>query len=63
MSVNGGDVFDAGDCSGADPDLLHAMVIVGYAPEYWICKNSWGDKGYVKFKRDRRMCDMKEFIG
>ena len=35
----------------------HAIILVGYGPEYWEGKNSWGadwgDQGFVKFTRSR----------
>ena len=35
----------------------HAVVIVGYTPDYWIVKNqwgsSWGMNGYIYITRDR----------
>jgi len=44
-------------CSN-NPD--HAMLVVGYTPEYWILKNSygahWGENGYVRIVRGQNMC-------
>ncbi|PNW80071.1 hypothetical protein CHLRE_08g376720v5 [Chlamydomonas reinhardtii] len=37
------DVFN-GTCSHQLADANHAVVIVGYTPEHWIIKNSWGTK-------------------
>lgn len=35
----------------------HAVLIVGYTPDYWIIKNSWGtafgESGYIRVTRDR----------
>lgn len=28
-------------CSSNDP-VDHAVLLVGYTPDYWIAKNSWG---------------------
>jgi len=32
----------------------HAVILVGYTPNYWIIRNSWGDergmKGYYHIK-------------
>ncbi|CAJ0940295.1 unnamed protein product [Ranitomeya imitator] len=56
-----------GDCS---PYPNHAVIIVGYGTEhdqksnedidYWIVRNSWGedwgDKGYVKMRRNVNVC-------
>uniref|UniRef100_A0AC34GUY5 Peptidase C1A papain C-terminal domain-containing protein n=1 Tax=Panagrolaimus sp. ES5 TaxID=591445 RepID=A0AC34GUY5_9BILA len=40
----------------------HAMVIVGYTPDYWIIKNSWGpdwgENGFVRVKRGQNYCHM-----
>uniref|UniRef100_A0A914R5P9 Uncharacterized protein n=1 Tax=Panagrolaimus davidi TaxID=227884 RepID=A0A914R5P9_9BILA len=40
----------------------HAVLIVGYTPEYWIAKNSWGDdwgeNGFFRFKRGQNFCGM-----
>lgn len=35
----------------------HAVLLVGYTPEYWIVKNQWGldwgENGYVRISRNR----------
>uniref|UniRef100_A0A914YF74 Uncharacterized protein n=1 Tax=Panagrolaimus superbus TaxID=310955 RepID=A0A914YF74_9BILA len=40
----------------------HGMIIVGYTPDYWIVKNSWGpdwgENGYVRIKRGQNFCSM-----
>lgn len=52
-----GGVFE-GECG---TDLDHAVLVIGYGStqedgEYWIVKNSWGtswgEKGYMRIKRD-----------
>ncbi|KAG2426519.1 hypothetical protein HXX76_011746 [Chlamydomonas incerta] len=44
-----------GTCSHQLGDANHAVVIVGYTPEHWIIKNSWGTKwgkgGFMRLKR------------
>ena len=40
------------------------MLLVGYTPDYWIIKNSWGpgwgENGYVRIKRGKLFCHMRE---
>lgn len=42
-------------CDGAFEKLNHEILVVGYAPEYYIIKNSWGsswgESGYIRFGR------------
>uniref|UniRef100_A0A914PTA3 Peptidase C1A papain C-terminal domain-containing protein n=1 Tax=Panagrolaimus davidi TaxID=227884 RepID=A0A914PTA3_9BILA len=44
----------------------HGMLLVGYTPEYWIAKNSWGPKwgenGYIRFVRGKNFCNMIQQI-
>lgn len=46
-------IFDG--CNLAQPDIDHAVVLVGYGPGYWLIRNSWsaawGEEGYIKLKR------------
>jgi hypothetical protein len=57
-----GGVFDVADCTTGTQGL-HEITIVGYTPTYWIVKNSWGttfgDQGYVYFKRGKNLCNMQ----
>ncbi len=50
-------IFDG--CNQTNPDIDHAVVLVGYGEEdgqkYWIVRNSWspswGEKGYIRLAR------------
>ncbi|KAA0038986.1 senescence-specific cysteine protease SAG39-like [Cucumis melo var. makuwa] len=40
------------------PKTDHEVVVVGYTPDYYILKNSWGDwgeDGYMKLSRDAKV--------
>lgn len=43
----------------------HAMLAVGYTPEYWILKNwwgtKWGEKGYMRIKRGSNLCGITNY--
>jgi len=58
-------VFQDNSCRNGEMDLDHCVLVVGYGTEsgkdYWIVKNSWGttwgDKGYIKMRRNyNNMC-------
>lgn len=42
------------ECKSTDP-INHAALLVGYTDDYWIVKNSWGEKwgenGYIRISR------------
>lgn len=46
-------------------DIDHAVVIVGYTPEYWIVKNSWGkewgEDGYFRIERNKNACGLATY--
>jgi cathepsin L len=52
-----GGIFDG--CNQVNPDIDHAVVLVGYGEEagkkYWIVRNSWspkwGEEGYIRIAR------------
>lgn len=39
-------------------ELNHGVLMVGYGPDYYLIKNSWGttwgEDGYIRMKRDRK---------
>jgi len=47
------------------PSLNHAVTVVGYTPEYWIVKNSWGvgwgEQGYIRLAMDQDVCGVALF--
>ena len=54
MHYKSGIFDDPHNCVNDMKHLNHAVVIVGYTPEYWIVRNSWGKNwgidGYAYFK-------------
>jgi cathepsin K len=50
-----GGIYDSDDCPRDEPN--HAVLLVGFRPEYWIVKNSWGagwgEGGYIFMNRSR----------
>ena len=59
-----GGILNPKSCGNTYFDLSHAIVLVGYGTEnnidYWIIKNSWGEKwgekGYVRLFRGNNVC-------
>jgi len=58
-------VFSDDTCKDTVDIGGHAVVIVGYTPDYWIVQNSWaatwGDGGFIKMKRGMNICGMNWF--
>ena len=58
ISADGWNYYSSGvfSCS-YDASRNHAVLLVGYAPDYWLIKNSWddywGEDGYIRITRDR----------
>jgi len=56
-------IFDESLCG---TDIDHAVAIVGYTPDYWIVKNSWGadwgEAGYFNLKRGVNACGLAEYV-
>ena len=50
-----GGIFYKPDCSSSY--LSHAVIVIGYAPNYWMIKNSWGtqwgEDGFMYMAKDR----------
>ena len=42
-------------CNQTNPDIDHAVQLVGYGPGYWLVRNSWaptwGENGYIRLLR------------
>ena len=43
----------------------HAMLVVGYTPDYWILKNSygpaWGEDGYMRLEKHKNACGINTY--
>lgn len=56
-------VFNDPSCSTS---INHAVTLVGYTPDAWIIKNSWGngwgESGYFRLARGRNMCGINTEI-
>ena len=56
-------IYEERACNAQNID--HAVLVVGYTPDYWIVKNSWGtewgEEGYMKMKRGVNMCAIADF--
>ena len=57
QSYRGG-IYSGRDCRNDVSGLNHAVLVVGYEPNYWIVKNSWGtywgENGYIRVARNGR---------
>ncbi|MGA7673808.1 MAG: C1 family peptidase [Rhizomicrobium sp.] len=59
-----GGIFSSDD---SNPKHDHAVLVVGYTPEYWLVQNSWGaswgEQGYIRLKRGNTagLCDMASY--
>lgn len=46
-------------------EVDHAVLVVGFTPEYWIVKNSWGphwgQNGYIYIERGRNACGINSY--
>lgn len=56
-----GGIYDDATCGTS---LNHGVVIVGYTPDYWIVRNSWGsnwgtEHGYIHMKRGKNLCGIE----
>ena len=55
-------ILTADACNKA---IDHAMLVVGYTPDYWILKNSygpsWGEDGYMRLERNRNACGIDTY--
>lgn len=61
--IDSSGIYDDATCSS---DLVnHAMLIVGYTPDYWILKNwwgvSWGEDGYMRLKKGKNRCGVANY--
>jgi C1A family cysteine protease len=49
------DSYKGGVFSDCGTNVNHAVLVVGYTPDYWIVQNEWGtafgENGYIRLKR------------
>ncbi|EFP13230.1 hypothetical protein CRE_27947 [Caenorhabditis remanei] len=57
VSISGGGLQSL---SSQRTEPTHALIVIGYGPDYWILKNTyskvWGEKGYMRVKRGVNWC-------
>lgn len=62
MEMYRGGVLKASQCGR---DIDHAVLVVGFTPEYWIIKNSWGkdwgEEGYLYLERWKNACGINSY--
>lgn len=55
VASSGWSSYQSGVAICRSSTIDHAVVIVGYTPDYWIIKNSWGaswgESGYMRISR------------
>lgn len=56
FQLYGGGIYYEPTCKSTIDGINHAVLVVGYTPEYWIVKNSygpeWGENGFAKISRN-----------
>lgn len=56
-------IYDDEMCSSNS--VNHAMLVVGYGPDYWILKNWWGDQwgenGYMRIRKGKNICGIANY--
>ena len=57
-----GGILKASHCG---KDIDHAVTVVGYTPQYWIVKNSWGnywgEQGFFRIERGKNACGLNSY--
>jgi hypothetical protein len=53
-------IYDNPECDPSPSALDHGVAVVGFTPDYWIVRNSWGtswgENGYIYMSRKRNQC-------
>lgn len=56
-------IYDDNSCSSNS--VNHAMLVVGYTPDYWILKNwwseLWGEDGYMRIVKGKNRCGIANY--